>query len=395
MDYRFNLKNLRKDFRDGKKFTLFVGAGINSGNDVHLLWNELIREACEYSFRRIGQNMLLTPAEIESMLSLLGIIPPEFEHFANKGADGKALLKAFNEYNGSKDFVAGHFPVEIQVSIIKTLLSDSYIPFLQDYLYSQCNKDRIAFFFRDYELRNLDKGKHDNMYSLYVIARMILLNPQIVSVISYNYDNFLSSAITYLLNNFDLFFTKDETDFLARRYLTLNASTPDKFDVERLRYIVPAVDIGNENIDKDHVPDHAIRIYHVHGYIPSTDELQYSRNPSIVLSSDEYFDMFKDSSSWSYTAQLNGIMTTNCLFIGSSLTDLSAKRMLNMALSQPVKTNRYVLDAYERKTPRCTKDVLREIKDCYLENLGVSVIDCDEGFHALFREITEISNVGR
>ncbi len=389
MDFRHNLNNLKKDFSDGKRFTLFIGAGINSGKDIHLLWNELVREACEYSFRRIGQNMNLTEPEIEYLLSILGIMPSDFDKILPNTDNRRTLLKRFSEYCNSKDYVVSHFPVEIQVSIIKTLLGDSYIPFLQDYLYSQCNKDKIRYFFKDYELKNLNASKHDNLYSLYVVARMVLLNPQIEAVISYNYDNFLSYAIWWLLYNYDLFFTEEEIGFLLHRY--------NVCDAIRLKEKIPAVDIGNANLDKEEIPNEAVRIYHVHGYIPSVDEQQYAKSPSIVLSIDEFFALINDSSSWNYTAQLNSIMTTNCLFIGSSLTDLSTKRMLNMASAQPIKTNKYVLDAYtpmdRNKLHTNPKEILREIKDHYLKNIGVSVIDCDEGFDRLFSEIAKISNV--
>lgn len=397
IDYRENLNKLKEDFANGRKFTLFIGAGVNSGKDVHLLWNELVKEACEYSFRRIGQNMGLNLYETDSMMSLLGIIPTDYERLLPDSMERKRAIEAIGDFCRSKDFVVGHFPVEIQVSIIKTLLGDSYIPFLQDYLYSQCNQDRIGLFFKDYELENIGLKKHDNLYSLYVVARLILLNPQVESVITYNYDNFLSYAICYLLHHFNLFFTKDEIDFLGNRFLGNGKVSGEKVDIDKLKYVTPAVDIGNENTIIDDIPNEAIRIYHVHGYIPSLEERQLSRNISIVLSIDEYFDLINDSTSWNYATQLNSIMNTDCLFIGSSLTDLSAKRMLNMALSQPLKTNRYVLDAFipndKDFKKRTSLEVLREVKDIYLETLGLKVIDCDEGFYKLFSELTTITSV--
>lgn len=336
--------------------------------------------------------MNLSLCDTESILEMLGISTPDFDRMLPGTSDRKVMMEAVSELSGLKDYALTHFPVEIQVSIIKTLLGDSYIPFLRNYLYEQCDKRTIRRCFRNYELSSRNRGNHDNLHSLYVVARMILLNPQIESVVTYNYDCFLSYAICHMLRNHSDFFTGEEIRFLRRRYGV------GKKDWE-LGEITAAVDIGNENIDGSCVPDKAIRIYHVHGYIPSPDEQQYLKPPSIVLSIDEYFSLLNDTTCWNYITQVNSIMTTNCLFIGSSLTDLSTKRMLDLAERQPVRTNRYVLDAHAQASHGCLRsnpmDLLRRIKNQYLENLGLCVIDCSEGFHRLFSDIATITSLNR
>lgn len=387
-DYHRNLTLLKSDFDNGNRFTLFIGAGINASKSVRLLWKDIVRESCSYAFRRIGENLNLRLSDTQNLLSILGIEPIDWnnnEFIPNRGVVSREI---FLNYLQLKEYIDTHFPVEIQVSIIKTLLGNAYIPFLQDYIYNQCNKEIIRKKFEVYRLDNQNEESEKELYTLYVVARMVLLNPQITNIVSYNYDNFLTYAICYLLNNSELFFTESEQEFLKFRYRLE--------DDESLDIVLPAIDVENINTTGKSINWRTLPIYHVHGYIPPKNELQYVDPPSIVLSMDEYCLSLRDETNWKIATQECFIQTSNSLFIGSSLTDLTTKRILGLSENNP-NQNIYMLDAYksvafdEFNIDRA-KQVFRQIRDSYLISLGVKVIDCDKGFEHLYDEIATIKD---
>lgn len=399
MSWQSNLNLLKKDFEKGRHFTLFVGAGVNAGANVKLLWNDLVREACEFSFRAIGHELNLDNEEIKRLLSVLGINKIDLKDWGrteNSQIPDDVFLKILT----MKDYANTHFPVEIQVSIIKSILGYSYIPFLQNYLYNQCNKNVIRKSFEEYKIHNLEavgdgnkkrkRSKHTNLHTLYVVARMILLNPQIKSVITYNFDNFLSYSISYLLENVSDFFNKDECDLLKSRY---GVNT-----LEELRKIYAAVDVSEQNKEYPKIGYRTIPIYHVHGYIPAPDEMQNIDESSIILSMDEFCTSLRDSHSWKLTVQETAVLTSNCLFIGDSMTDLSNKRIMDLHRQYNSHNTLYMLGAHNnskegQSVGYCTQDSLRKLRNVYLESMGVKVIDCDKGFDNLYSEIKEISSV--
>lgn len=389
IDYLQNLKSLKSDFADGKRFTLFIGAGINASKGIHLLWKDIIEEACCYAFRRIGENLNIRSSDTRNLLAFLGVEPIEWHNNSCLPKTDTIPREVFLNYIQLKEYIATHFPVEIQVSIIKTLLGDAYIPFLQDYIYSQCDKRKIRKAFRRYRIDyEHDLESERELYTLYVVARMILLNPQIENIVSYNYDNFLSYAVCYLLENAELFFTQQEQKFLKNRYRLS--------EEESLNTVLPIIDIEYSGISDKKINWRTIPIFHVHGYIPCKDELQYIEAPSIILSMDEYCSLIRDNSNWRILTQESLILTSNSLFIGSSLTDLSTKRILSLAANS-MSHNTYMLDAYNSVTEEIfnidrAKHVFRQIRDGYLTSLGVRVIDSDKGFEQLFSDIATIKD---
>ena len=85
---------------------------------------------------------------------------------------------------------------QIKASIVKEILGDNYIMAIQKFLYSQCNKRLIRRKFQEaYSLKNKEKEKKTYpFYTLYTMARMIILYPYIKAVVTYNYDNFLKES---------------------------------------------------------------------------------------------------------------------------------------------------------------------------------------------------------
>lgn len=387
MSFDYNLDLLKRDFEQRKHFTLFVGAGLNADKEIKLLWNDLIKEACEFCFRTIGNEINLDYTDINRLLSILDIIDINPEDWIETATDSHPSELYIQNLLSAKNYANTHFPVEIQVSIMKTLLGNSYLPFLQDYLYNQCNKDIIKRFFSIYRLSNDFRDSSKKLYTLYFIARMIILNPQIQSVITYNFDNFLTFAINYLLNNASDFFSDKELTCILTRYNVKNLS--------ELNDVVAAVDVCEYNQSQIKRDYKTIPIYHVHGYIPSPDELQNIDESSIILSMDEFCSTLTDLNSWKLSVQESAILTSNCIFIGDSLTDLSTKRILNIHKKNNTGNHIYMLSAHnqidESNNSSKVRDALRKIRNTYLTTLGVKVIDSNKGFENLFSEIAKIS----
>ena len=115
----------------------------------------------------------------------------------------------------------------------------------------------------------------------------------IKKTITYNYDNFFEQALKERNYPFNVLF--EETNYL-------NSKFP---------------------------------IYHVHGYIPediSSDEKErYGK--TTILSEEDYFGVYSDSSDWRVAIQLETFKDDSCLFIGNSISDFNEKRLL-------VKTNK-------------------------------------------------------
>lgn len=70
LDYHRNLRLLKSDFDNGKRFTLFIG-GINASKGIRLLWKDIVGESCSYAFRRIGENINLRLSDTRNLLSIL------------------------------------------------------------------------------------------------------------------------------------------------------------------------------------------------------------------------------------------------------------------------------------------------------------------------------------
>lgn len=90
--------------------------------------------------------------------------------------------------------------------------------------------------------------------------------------------------------------------------------------------------IQNKSLDcqsrsiKNYLP-----VLHVHGMIHPTDKT-YDKN--VVLSEDEYHDLYRDSYHWANVAQLYALTHTTCVFVGLSMKDPSLRRLLDIASKQ-------------------------------------------------------------
>lgn len=76
-----------------------------------------------------------------------------------------------------------------------------------------------------------------------------------------------------------------------------------------------------------YAPD--IPVYHVHGILPHKVPF-YSK---VVLSEQEYHDIYREAYHWSNVEQLHALCRNVCFFIGLSMTDPNLRRLCDIAMS--------------------------------------------------------------
>lgn len=117
-------------------------------------------------------------------------------------------------------------------------------------------------------------------------------SPNLDSIISYNFD-----------------------DILEQRLSKVGVQVPHK----------PIFGIGMN-------PDGQLPIYHVHGYLQQKGKL--IEQNQITFGESIYHKQYIDIYSWNNIVQINKFRDSNCVFIGSSLTDPNIRRLLDIAKKQ-------------------------------------------------------------
>ena len=84
----------------------------------------------------------------------------------------------------------------------------------------------------------------------------------------------------------------------------------------------------------------AFPIYHVHGMIPQTREIESTP----VLSEKEYHSLYKESFHWSNVIQLQALSRTTCFFIGLSMNDPNLRRLLDISSNGLVGSDNSLID---------------------------------------------------
>lgn len=290
---------------------LFLGAGINLGDKINLednkemdlswdgLLNGLFSEA--FSLLSIGKGFSSEDREVLQNL------------IHNMGK--KEVVKGFSEDNWKRlqSYASSEFPHLVQASIIKSVLGNNYIDSIRKHLYQQCDKYMMEKIFLKYYSMNTDVSDTDGkkpFYALYQLARLIIQHRQIVAVVTYNFDKFLTMAIEILKKRKEEFFTTEE--------------------IKKRDWEWPVEDIfgsySHSTQEKDILP-----IYHIHGFIPPYNEFLPQKDNEIVLSMEEFYENTQNVYSWQTATQLHFLCHFTCIFLGSSLTDINTQRMIHYA----------------------------------------------------------------
>lgn len=177
----------------------------------------------------------------------------------------------------------------------------NYYRILHDGLYAKCEFPIHSKkeFEQNITYDSQKDKKYPEGYILYHVAKIIEKNKnkRAFRVMTYNYDNYLEH------------FVKNSTD-LNIEYKSLYSG--------------------------DNVLDKSIPFYHVHGYLPYTrykTHIQKTHRESIILTEQDYNNLYNNSYRWEITTQLSLYRENICLFVGSSLRDPNIRRLINMARS--------------------------------------------------------------
>ena len=130
-----------------------------------------------------------------------------------------------------------------------------------------------------------------------------------------------------------------------------------------------------------------IPVYHVHGLIPEkTPDVQSTP----VLSEEEYHAIYSDSYHWSNVEQLHALDRNTCFFIGLSMTDPNLRRLLDISHKESDKETHHF--AFLKREKLYASDKQHEknemhfrIIEIQLEDLGVNVLWYED-----YKEIPEI-----
>lgn len=370
MSYYSVLHSLHKDIKAGKQLVLFLGAGVNFSSEARLLWEDLINPLMRVALMKIISDKRLDRQGLMDLYDIFGIA-------------SSSEIKSEKGYDKIKLSVAYDYSPQIKAMLVKSILKDQYIASFQRQIYSQCNRTILRTVFeRDYKLDFNERYKtRGDFYSLYSVGRMILLNPHVRAVVTYNYDNFLTRVIEILQNHRAYYFSEEENEFLTERYRRQGGQK------------MKIVDVYGES-RPDVFDTGTVFVYHPHGYIPSPDERECIDDSHIIMSLDEYCDTTTKVYSWDNDTQVHLLSHYTCLFIGSSISELTTQRMLHYARHNGNRNNIYYLSGYPT---RCEGDYserseeirrnLAIIKEHYYKTCGLTTLICPDGFNQLFRDL--------
>ena len=146
-----NLQHLREDLEAGKKMVLFLGAGINLGDqiddqrNVDLSWNGLMNGLFMEAFSLLSIGKNFSHSESETLNHLI----------CNK--DIKSSESKLQSY------ASREFPYLVQASIIKSVLGNNYINSIRRHLYQWCdNTSMEEIFYKHYSIDKDNKNKEDS-----------------------------------------------------------------------------------------------------------------------------------------------------------------------------------------------------------------------------------------
>ena len=261
---------------------LFVGAGING--DAGWQWPGLLKELLTR-----GLQCSVEPAPSRDALTKLQ----------------EAIAK-------EHDFYA-------QASIASVLLGPHrFLPILRSVVYSRlkrsCDLSRLEDLCRAAASKRTtpvdDFGSKGDVAAFGYLSSLARLctRPEIVAVVTYNYDTLLEYAVECLIR------------------------APD-CPPEMKRKPVPIarqIDRRREQSRKDRLD-----IYHVHGCLPPPGSLTHLADYPVVISQQDYARTMQDPYQWEDSSQLHFLRNFPCLFLGLSMSDWNMLRLLQAALPPP------------------------------------------------------------
>lgn len=124
--------------------------------------------------------------------------------------------------------------------------------------------------------------------------------------------------------------------------------------------------------DRDEI--NSLPVYHVHGIVYRNDV--GNRDEDIVLSEDDYHNVYSQVFDWSNVEQLHALTRCTCFFIGLSMKDPNLRRLLEIANGERSKMVRHYvflerISEYNEDV-KCERDF--QTREDLLADLGLNVI---------------------
>lgn len=363
----YNYKLLKEDIKNGKQIILFLGAGVNYCKNHRILWADVMAHLFGHALMSISCDKNIDDDDLV-LLKRLFNIPSD-----NGGALDVSLSLDLHKY------VQDEYPSVLQAYIVKKILGGRYISIIQDFLYTHCNAELIKNAFEANHVMGQKPTAMDDDYAcLFEVARLILLCPNIKAVVTYNYDNFLTKAIEVLQSEPDKYFSAEELKLFERRV---------SGDME-------VVDIYGDDYDRA-FKSTTFPVYHVHGYIPDRNEFQTIDDTSIVLSLDEFYDNVRNVYSWQTDTQMHLLSHYTCIFLGTSISDITIQRMLYYAQHYGNKENIYCFRASDTISDEDNQEsrlhkILTEIKNDFYRDYGLTIICREGGYPKMYSSISKL-----
>lgn len=327
----YNLDDLLNDLKENKSMALFLGTGV----DLTDVYPDGYLES-----KKVGK---------EIQLRWNGLL----EELIDNACVGDVERK-----------VLGGFSNDLQAAVLKFRLGEGYIPIIQNWLYSRCNRVILEDSFKLYDQyrEGLIELSEVPFYSLFFVAELILLQSSIRSVVTQNYDNFLSETIKILLEH------NQEGKY---PYRTINP-----------------IEVYDGWKDEKFIDD-VLLIYHVHGFIPPTSEPRPKPESNhIVLSQEEFYEMSQHVYSWQNAVQLNYLTHYTCVFIGLSMEDVTSARILRHANLDKSSEKVYVLKALHNRDNEEERTATK-IRIDYYDTQHVHILCGENDYHNMYHAIRQ------
>ena len=92
-------------------------------------------------------------------------------------------------------------------------------------------------------------------------------------------------------------------------------------------------------------------VFYPHGYLPEPGRGSVAATDDIVLSEDDYFELYRQPYSWANLVQLTLLLNYTALFVGCSLLDPNVRRLLDIAVAARPDHRHYAIFREENGRP--------------------------------------------
>lgn len=233
-------------------------------------------------------------------------------YFDEKKSDNPEFAKKFLDSISKSNLILGKY--------LTLMLGDDFENVLRKNLYKNIfNKKRT------------DYAQTDILKSICDLARPDRLGRRLESIITFNFDDIIETALFL--------------DYIEHYSIWK----------EKQEYV-----------------ENKLPIYHVHGFLPQSGEVDDS---NLVFSEQSYHSQFIDPYSWSNLIQLTTYSSNICLFVGLSLSDPNLRRLLDISYRKNPQCRHFIIARKDNMDDDINK-VVNSLYEKDANSLGLNVIWC-------------------